>query len=108
MAPAPAVKCGTRGRGCTPAILAAITAIPGAIFSGADDGGLRAYATGDGHLLWEYDTNRSFTTVNGVEAKGASMRGPGPIVASGLVLVGSGYGSLGGRAGNVLLAFGVE
>ena len=36
------------------------------------------------------------------------MSGPGPIVANGMVFVGSGYGSLGGRPGNVPLAFGVD
>ncbi len=107
-APQQPVKCGARGRGCTPAILAAITAMPGAVFAGAQDGGLRAYASTDGTLLWEFDTNREFTTVNGVAARGASMSGPGPVVGSGMVFVGSGYGSLGGRPGNVLLAFGVD
>jgi polyvinyl alcohol dehydrogenase (cytochrome) len=43
-----------------------------------------------------------------VQANGASINGPGPVVANGMVFINSGYGSLGGRAGNVLLAFGVE
>jgi polyvinyl alcohol dehydrogenase (cytochrome) len=102
------VKCGERGRGCTPAILAAITVMPGAVFAGALDGGLRIYSTTDGRILWEFDTNREFTTVNGVAAKGASINGPGPIVAGGMLYVNSGYGALGGRPGNVLLAFGPE
>ena len=41
-------------------------------------------------------------------AKGASISGPGPTVAGGMVFINSGYGALGGRPGNVLLAFGVE
>jgi polyvinyl alcohol dehydrogenase (cytochrome) len=102
------VKCGPRGRGCTPAILAAITVSPGAVFAGAQDGGLRAYSTTDGALIWEFDTNREFTTVNGVPARGASMSGGGPVAGGGMVFVGSGYGSLGGRPGNVLLAFGPD
>jgi polyvinyl alcohol dehydrogenase (cytochrome) len=72
------------------------------------DGGVRGYSTADGRLLWEFDTNRSFVTVNGIPASGASISGPGPIVAGGMVYVNSGYGSLGGRPGNVLLAFGPE
>ena len=36
------------------------------------------------------------------------MSGPGPAIADGMVFVNSGYGGLGGRPGNVLLAFGVE
>jgi polyvinyl alcohol dehydrogenase (cytochrome) len=49
---------------------------------------------------------REFKTVNGVAAKGGSMDGPGPVVVNGMVYVPSGYGSWGGNAGNVLLAFG--
>jgi polyvinyl alcohol dehydrogenase (cytochrome) len=108
MAPPRPLLCGERRRGCTPAILAAITVIPGVVFAGAQDGGLRAYSTTDGTVLWEFDTNREFATVNGVPAKGASINGPGPIVAGGMVFINSGYGALGGRPGNVLLAFGVQ
>jgi len=98
--------CGT-GRGCNAAQSAALTVIPGAVFSGSNDGALRVYSTTDGAILWEFDTNREFTTVNGVAARGASMIGPGPVVAGGMVFVNSGYGAFGGRPGNVLLAFGV-
>ena len=108
MAPPRPVMCGERGRGCTPAILGAITVIPGAVFAGAMDGGLRAYSTNDGTVLWEFNTNGAFATVNGVKANGASINGPGPVVAGGMVFVNSGYGALGGRPGNVLLAFAPE
>jgi polyvinyl alcohol dehydrogenase (cytochrome) len=97
--------CGT-GRGCNAAQSAAVTVIPGAVFSGSNDGALRVYSTTDGAILWEFDTNREFTTVNGVAGRGASMIGPGPVVANGMVFVSSGYGAFGGRPGNVLLAFG--
>ena len=102
----PAPKCAP-GRGCNAAILAAITVIPGAVLTGSNDGGVRAFSTRDGALLWEYDTNREFQTVNGVPARGASISGPGPVVAGGMVFINSGYGALGGRPGNVLLAFGL-
>jgi polyvinyl alcohol dehydrogenase (cytochrome) len=102
------VLCGQRGRGCTPAILAAISVIPGVVFAGAQDGGVRAYSTKDGSILWTFNTNTDFTTVNGVAANGASISGPGPAIAGGMVFVNSGYGALGGRPGNVLLAFGLE
>jgi len=105
--PPPAAKCGTVPR-CNGAILAAISVIPGAVFTGSNDGGVRAFSTKDGSLLWEYDTTHDFTTVNGVAAKGASISGPGPIIVGGMVFINSGYGALGGRPGNVLLAFGVE
>jgi len=59
-------------------------------------------------VLWQFDTNREFGSINGVAAKGASLIGPGPVVAGGMVYVNSGYGGFGGRAGNVLLAFGLD
>jgi polyvinyl alcohol dehydrogenase (cytochrome) len=100
-------KCGS-GRGCNAALSAAITVIPGVIFAGSNDGALRAYSAKDGAMIWEFDTNRDFETVNGVAAKGASINEAGPTVAGGMVFVNSGYGTLGGRPGNVLLAFGTE
>jgi polyvinyl alcohol dehydrogenase (cytochrome) len=105
-APPPPLKCAA-GRGCNAAQSAAITAIPGVIFSGSVDGGFRAYSAKDGAIIWEYDTNQKFQTLNGVPASGASIMGPGPTVAAGMVYVNSGYGTHGGRAGNVLLAFGL-
>ena len=94
--------------GCSPALLAAVTAIPGVVFSGAYDGSFRAYSTEDGSLLWEHDTNGNYDTVNGVPARGGSLNGPGPVVVDGMVYVNSGYAAFGGRPGNVLLAFGLD
>jgi polyvinyl alcohol dehydrogenase (cytochrome) len=105
--PPPAPACGT-GRGCNAAQSAAVTAIPGVVFSGSNDGALRAFSATTGAIVWEFDTNKEFTSVNGVPAKGASLIGPGPVVVGGMVYVNSGYGAFGGRPGNVLLAFGVE
>jgi polyvinyl alcohol dehydrogenase (cytochrome) len=105
---APADKlCGT-ARGCSSAQGAALTAIPGIVFSGSGDGGLRAYASDDGTIVWSFDTNREFQTVNGIKATGAAMDGPGAAVVDGMLYINSGYGGLVGRPGNVLLAFGVE
>ena len=100
--------CGATGLECSAAQGAAVTAIPGAVLSGSQDGGVRAYAADDGTLLWQFDTNREFPTVNGVTAKGGSIDGPGPIVAGGLLFVTSGYGGIVGIPGNVLLVFGVN
>jgi polyvinyl alcohol dehydrogenase (cytochrome) len=88
---------------------AAVTAIPGVVFTGGWDGVLRALSTEDGRVMWEYNTMKEFETVNGVTAKGGSMGAPGPTVAGGMVFVGSGYvGAIGGFPGNVLLAFSPE
>ena len=107
MPPQP-LLCGQKRQGCSAGQGAAVTAIPGAVFSGAHDGGLRAYSSTDGRILWMFDANREFDTVNGVKANGASMDGPGAVVAGGMLFVNAGYGGLVGRPGNVLLAFGLE
>jgi len=99
--------CGDRPS-CSPAQSAAISVIPGAVFSGSVDGRLRAYSTADGKVIWEFDTAREFPTVNGIAAKGGSMDGPGPTIAGGMLFVSSGYGNWGGLPGNVLLAFSID
>ncbi len=106
-APPPPPVCAA-GRGCNAAQTAAITVIPGVVFSGSNDGAIRAYSTKDGSILWTYDTNREFKTLNGVPGRGASMHSGGPTIAAGMLYVNSGYGDHGGRPGNVLLAFGLE
>jgi polyvinyl alcohol dehydrogenase (cytochrome) len=93
---------------CSPAQSGAVTAIPGAVFSGSVDGHLRAYATETGKVLWDVDTAGEFKTVNGNPAHGGSMDAGGPVVVNGMVFVNSGYGQWGGMPGNVLLAFAVE
>jgi polyvinyl alcohol dehydrogenase (cytochrome) len=105
--PPPPPKCGQPARGCNGAQSAAITAIPGVVFSGSMDGAIRAFSTRDGAIVWEFDTNRDFQTVNGVKAHGGSMNGPAPVIVGGMVYVNSGYGAFGSRTGNVLLAFGL-
>jgi polyvinyl alcohol dehydrogenase (cytochrome) len=105
--PAP-LLCGEKKQGCDGSQGGAVTVIPGAVFSGAHDGGLRAHSTQDGATLWLFDANQPFKTVNGVAANGATFDGPGPIVANGMLFVNSGYGGLVGRPGNVLLAFGLD
>ena len=93
-------------RNCVQAQSAAITLIPGAVFSGTTTGIMRAYDPRDGRVIWTYDANQSYTTVNGVSAKGGSFNGPGPVVAGGMVFMNAGYNYLGlGTGGNVLLAF---
>jgi polyvinyl alcohol dehydrogenase (cytochrome) len=85
-----------------------VTAIDGAVFSGAMDGHLRAFSTADGKLLWDFDTERDYATVNGVQASGGSLDGAGPVISDGMVFVNSGYPRFGGKPGNALLAFGVK
>jgi polyvinyl alcohol dehydrogenase (cytochrome) len=104
---APPSKCGER-RPCSPSQSAAISAIPGAVFSGSLDGHLRAYDANNGKILWDFDTAHSFETVNHVSANGGSLDAAGPVIAGGMVFAISGYPAFGGMPGNVLLAFGIE
>ena len=92
---------------CAPAYSAAATAIPGAIFTGAQDGHLRAYSA-DGKLIWDYDTTQPVDTVNGVKAApGGSLDMGGAAIAGGMMFIHSGYGGSAG-ASNLLLAFTVD
>jgi polyvinyl alcohol dehydrogenase (cytochrome) len=101
-------KCPDDRKGCSPGQSAAVTVIPGVVFSGSLDGHLRAYSTTDGRVLWDYDTAHDFKTVNGAPGRGGALNGPGPTVVGGMLFVNSGYGILGQMPGNVLLAFSVE
>jgi polyvinyl alcohol dehydrogenase (cytochrome) len=105
---APGYPCVPPRPGCSPAQPQAITAIPGAIFSGSLDGHIRAFATENGSLLWDFDTEKEYHTVNGVKAKGGSLDGAGPVIGDGMVYVNSGYPRFGGAVGNVLLAFSTD
>jgi polyvinyl alcohol dehydrogenase (cytochrome) len=84
---------------------AALTSIPGVVFGGSADGGIRAWDTSTGDLVWTFDTNGTFDTVNGIQGGGGSMDGPGPVVAGGMLYVTAGNGGIVGTPGNLLLAF---
>jgi len=102
----PPPGCGDR-RPCSPAQSGAVTGIPGAVFSGSLDGHIRAYSTANGKILWDYDTDREFKTVNGVQGHGGALDVGGPIVAGGMLFANSGSAQRNGLPGNVLLAFSV-
>ncbi len=93
---------------CSPAQSAAISVIPGVVFSGSVDGHLRAYSTTDGTVVWEYNADQEYESTNGVQTRGGSFDGPGPTIVDGMVYVNSGYGYWGGMPGNALLAFSVD
>jgi polyvinyl alcohol dehydrogenase (cytochrome) len=102
----PPRACRTRDR-CSPAQSAAVSAIPGVVFSGAIDGHLRAYSTGNGSIVWDVDTAQTYKTVNGVPGKGGSLNVAGPAISDGTVIINSGYVQ-NGMPGNVLLAYTVD
>jgi polyvinyl alcohol dehydrogenase (cytochrome) len=92
--------------GCSAAQSAPPTLIPGVVFSGSEDGHLRAYDTKDGSVLWDFNTLQTYHTVNGIEAHGGSLTATGPAVFNGMLYVQAGYTN--NIAGNVLLAFSVD
>ncbi len=107
--PAPAVKCSWGTQRCGNAQSAAASLIPGVIFSGTSDGHLRAYATADGKIVWDFDTAaQPYNAVNGKQAKGGTIDAGGAVIANGIVYVNSGYGRILGMPGNALLAFSVD
>ena len=93
---------------CSAGQKGAATVIPGVVFSGSEDGMLRANSTTDGRIIWEYNTAQEFETVNRVPARGGTLNGPGPTIAGGMLFMGSGYTIALALPGNVLLAFGVD
>jgi polyvinyl alcohol dehydrogenase (cytochrome) len=98
-APAPLPPCSWGPKDCSHTESQAVTVIPGVAFSGAADGHLRAYSSIDGHIAWDFDTARDFTTVNGVQASGGALDHGGPTIVGGILYVNS---------GDALLAFSVD
>lgn len=112
----------TADRGCTPtgfgrggvpwpdcpfhfAFSAAVSIAGDVVLAGALDGRIFAFDRRDGRIRWQFATNRSFETVNGIDGHGGAIDNPGVLAVDDLVLVSSGYGMFGQMPGNVLLAF---
>ncbi len=106
-APSPVTEC--ESMVCHPGYGGALAVTGGVVLAGADDGHLRAFDAASGKLLFEDNTMRDFTTINGVPARGGAISGGvGPIAWKGTVIVPSGYGFASKPKGNVLLVYGVE
>jgi polyvinyl alcohol dehydrogenase (cytochrome) len=104
--PPPELHCTAGAKGCNSAQSAAISSIPGVVFSGSVDGHIRAFLAKTGEIIWDFDTARDYETVNGVPGKGGSLDSAGPVIANGMLFTNSGYGMWQGLPGNVVLAFG--
>jgi polyvinyl alcohol dehydrogenase (cytochrome) len=104
--PPPKLDCTFGSKGCNSAQSAAISSIPGVVFSGSVDGHFRAYNTKTGEIIWDFNAVRDYDTVNGIPGKGGSFDSAGPVIVNGMVFTNSGYGQWQGLPGNVLLAFG--
>ncbi len=94
---------------CEPGYTAAITATPDMVVAGAADGHVRILSAETGEVLWDFNTAREFTSVNGATGNGGSMSGgAAPVIYDGNLIVSSGYAFLGKMPGNMLLVFGTE
>jgi polyvinyl alcohol dehydrogenase (cytochrome) len=105
--PAPKPAC-VNEKGCSAAQPGPTSLMEGAVFAGSDDGHLRAYDTANGHILWDFDTDHDFQTINGIKARGGSIDSTGATIAGGMVYLNSGYSRIPVMAGNVFLAFSVD
>ncbi len=104
-APPPMPAC-AKQVGCSAAQSAPPTLIPGVVFSGSEDGHLRAYDTKTGKVIWDFDALQTFQAVNGIAVQGGSMNATGPAIVNGMLYVEAGYTN--NIAGNVLLAFSIN
>ncbi len=102
--PAEEPTCAWGSEHCLSGSIAAASAIPGVVFQSSSDGWLRARATGDGELLWRFDTAQPVAAVNGVEARGGQLQGWTVVAANGALFVVSGA-STQAEPGNALLVF---
>ena len=106
--PAPPAVCSWGTTRCNNSQSAAATVIPGVVLSGSVDGHLRAYATANGAVIWDFDTAPALATVNGGLTKGGALDGGGPTIANGILYTNSGYGKIVGQPGHLLIAFSVD
>lgn len=90
---------------CNNAYTAPTTVLDGIVFSGSNDGFLRAHDINNGQTIWEFDTAISVTGVNGIKGAGGAINRSGSAIANGMVYQTSGYGQGLGMPGNVLFAF---
>jgi polyvinyl alcohol dehydrogenase (cytochrome) len=77
------------------------------VFTGTNDGVLRAYDTTNGEEIWTYDTVREYEAANGRKGQGGSLAAyGGPVISGNYLYVMSGMDLLNvGLPGDVLLAF---
>lgn len=87
----------------------AIVATAELVFSGSLDGYLRGYDIATGEVLWQFDTAREFSAVNGVPARGGAIEGgAAPVLSGNQLMVNSGYFFNPYMPGNVFLVFELE
>ena len=106
--PAPRNSCRWTNEYCNPGQSQAVSAMPGVVFSGSMDGHLRAYATAEGAVLWDFNTaGQPYHTVTGRTVEGGVLDGGGPTIVKSTLYIVSGYAGRSG-GGTALLAFSID
>jgi len=77
----------------------------GVVYAGALDGKVRLLDGASGEILRVIDTNREFTTINGIAGHGGAIDLSGVVTDGSYLFIYSGYGMFGQMPGNVLLAY---
>jgi polyvinyl alcohol dehydrogenase (cytochrome) len=92
---------------CSNAFTLPSTVVGGFVFTGTNDGVLRAYNTATGEEVWTFDTVRDYETVNDRRGFGGSLAAyGGPVFVGNRMYLFSGMDQFNvGLPGNVLLAF---
>lgn len=78
--------------------------VDGAVVAGSIDGRLFIIDGETGELIYQLDTTKHFSTMNGVDARGGSIDSHSVAAGAGMIFVGSGYARFGQQEGNLLLA----
>jgi polyvinyl alcohol dehydrogenase (cytochrome) len=94
-----------KGGNCFKAFSAPPSVASDVVFVGSLDGRLFGISAKTGRALWEFDTLKTFLTVDKSKAIGGAMDIAGPVITQDQLLVMSGYGTHGQFPGNVLLVF---
>jgi len=94
-----------KGGNCFKAFSAPPSVASDVVFVGSLDGRLFGVSAKTGRALWEFDTLKTFLTVDKSKAIGGAMDIAGPVITQDQLLVMSGYGTHGQFPGNVLLVF---
>ncbi|MGM0633010.1 MAG: PQQ-binding-like beta-propeller repeat protein [Pseudomonadota bacterium] len=102
--PAPP-RCEPEQQGCFDQYSAPPTSGPDFVLSGSLSGHLFAHDQRSGEVIWEYDSNREYETINGVSARGGAFDSTGPVLSGDHLIVNAGYGGFGQLPGNALLVF---
>ncbi len=92
--------------GCYRGFSAPVTVAGDLVFAPTLDGVLRAFHADSGKQLWQFNTMRSFTAVNGGRAKGGTIDLGGAYIAEGELYLSSGYELVNQIGGNAFIAFG--